>query len=116
MTTKKQNEKMLKVIEDNGYTYHLSIKTTRETDEAYDLFEGIQNDFSLYDNCVLESDISGLPERIIIESKDRKKLMFLATSIKFKYPSIKKFTIKKVDKSETIIDKGRDYETGGLPI
>lgn len=117
--SKNQNQKMLDVIEGNEYTYHIVINVrSLEYDEAYELFEKIQNDFSLYDNCVIEDDNVGMDDkadRIIIESTNKKRLHFLAKSIKRKY-CLKKVSVRKINKEYTIIDEGRDNETGGLAI
>lgn len=113
MISKNQNQKMLDMIEGNEYTYHIVINVkSLGYDIAHELFEDIQNQYGLYDNCVIEDENA---DRIIIESIDKKRLHSLAKKIKEKC-CLKKVFVRKVNKEYTIIDEGRDSETGGLAV
>ena len=96
-------------------TYQIVIKAPKEVGKAYNLFEGIQNDYSLYDNCILDSDSSNKPDEIRIESTSKEMLKNLIKKIKSRY-KIKRIRLIKVNKAYTIIDEGRDSETGGFPV
>lgn len=48
-------------------TNHIVIEIKNE-EQAYKLFEEIQNKYSLYDNCVLETDVS-IEDTIIDEDR-----------------------------------------------
>jgi hypothetical protein len=114
---KKQNEELMDKIEGTEYTYHLVIDISNYTYEGgYELFEAIQNNFNLYDNCVIDGNGDKVVEQIIIESTDMKRLTTLGNIIKKNYKlGDSVVCILKVDKSETIVYHCGE-ETGGFPV
>lgn len=97
------------------FTYHIIIKSPEDYDDAYELFENIQNTYNLYDNCVIDFDEAEVPDNIIIESTDKERLENLMEKLKIKY-KLEDITLEKVSKDNTIIEIGRDEETGGFPV
>ena len=63
-------------------TYQITIKVGRNEGRAYTLFEEIQNDYRLYDNCVIDYPDKTDPFEIIIEGKNKKEIDSLAKEIK----------------------------------
>lgn len=104
-------------MDENITTYHLVVDVSNYTyEDGYKLFERIQNDYNLYDNCVIDIGDEGKAEQIVIESSDKKKLITLGYAIKKNYKLGKMLKLKEVDISDTIIDEDRKEETGGLAI
>jgi len=56
-------------MKDKQKTNHIVIEI-KDEEQAYKLFEEIQNKYSLYDNCVIEV---GIPMEDTIVDEDRKK-------------------------------------------
>lgn len=93
-------------------TNHIIIQVNNEN--GYPLFEEIQNKYSLYDNCVIDSNEKGETEQIVIEGKDLSQIMSLAQKILYEF--VKELKIAIVPIEDTIIDDDRREETGGLEI
>lgn len=82
-------------------------------EDGYPLFEKIQNDFSLYDNCVIDTSKNGTQE-IRIEGKSLTKIIELSKTLLKYY--VKDLRVAIVPMEDTIVDKGRDVETGGFEV
>ena len=100
---------------------HLTTKTTNHVvivpakkEDGVKLREDIQNKYSLYDNCVDE----GEGKRIVIEGANRKQLNSLVGRIALDF-SARVGSLHyecELPMTESIIDDGRDGETGGLEV
>lgn len=86
--------------------------------KGYEVFEEIQNKYSLYDNCVIDYDEGeNKPNFVRIEGKNLNEITNLARKILEKhYPLVKELKISVVPISDTIIEEDRREETGGLAI
>jgi uncharacterized protein YbaP (TraB family) len=110
---KKEREEMLIRIQGET-TNHIVIEIMGE-DKAYDLFEEIQNKYSLYDNCVIETDEDETkPCAIIIEGKNFQEMKKLSQILSNDYKI--KLKVIPVPVSDTIIDDDRKEETGGFQV
>jgi hypothetical protein len=78
------------------------------------LFEDIQNKYNLYDNCVSESE----GERIVIEGANTEEVQRLVERITKDFtPRIGAMDLERnVPITDSIIDHGRDEETGGMEV
>jgi len=106
-------EEYLEQINKMETTNHIIIECEDEK-KGYEIFEEVQNFYSLYDNCVidLEEDKSK-PHFVTIEGKNIREITDLAKNILLKYyPLIKELKISVVPIEDTIIDEDRREETG----
>jgi hypothetical protein len=95
--------------------FQIKIKSPKSIDNAYELFEDIQNRYGLYDNCVLDFRQNNIPDYILIESTDKDMLKELIEKIRAIHKNLNIKLIKISDKN-TILDEDRKEETGGLPV
>ncbi len=109
---KETKEKILKALE--GETTNQIVINIKDEDEAYDLFEKIQNKYSLYDNCVIDTPQKPNYPSIIIEGKNINQINNFANILTKKY-KIKPKVIS-VPISDTILDTDRKDETGGFEV
>lgn len=109
---KETKEKILKALE--GETTNQIIINIKDEDEAYDLFEKIQNKYSLYDNCVIDTPQKPNYPSIIIEGKNETQINNFANVLAKKY-KIKPKVIS-ISISDTIVEKVRREETGGFEV
>lgn len=65
----KMKKDILKGLRDEGTTNHIVIEI-KDEEQAYKLFEEIQNKYNLYDNCVIETNV---PMEDTIIDEDRKE-------------------------------------------
>ncbi len=93
-------------------TNQIIIKIPKGKD-GYPLFEKIQNDFSLYDNCVIDTDDDGT-QKIRIEGKSLTEIIDLSRKLLKDY--VEDLRVAIVPMEDTIVDVGRDVETGGLEV
>jgi len=110
MTDKKIKQEVIDRLK-GDMTYQIEI-AIKGYDEGYDLFEKIQNDYSIYDNCVIETNEKNCV--IKIEGKNKIQIKDLAKELSKKYPIKPK--VVQVPIRDTIVDEGRDEETGGFEV
>lgn len=108
---KEIKEKILKALE--GETTNQIVINIKNEEEAYDLFEEIQNGYSLYDNCVIDTEKNN-SFTIRIEGKNISRINSLIKELSKEY-NIKPKVIS-VPISDTIIDADRKEETGGFEV
>ena len=100
---------------------HLTTKTTnhivivpKRPQSGQVLFEDIQNKYSLFDNCVIEED----GKRIVIEGTNLQDVTTMYHKIMsvFRKRVMAAVINEDVPMTESIIDDGRDGETGGMEV
>jgi len=94
-----------------GETTYQIIIEIKDIDEAYDLFEEIQNKYNLFDNCVIDE---GNPFEIRIEGKDKAQINDFSKELAREYKINPK--VLSVPISDTILDEDRKEETGGFEV
>lgn len=104
-------ERILKALE--GETTNQIKINIKNLDDAYDLFEKIQNKYSLYDNCVIDEEKNNYGT-IVIEGKNINQINSLAKELSKEY-NIKPKIIS-VSINDTIVEKDRQEETGGFEV
>jgi hypothetical protein len=94
-------------------TNHIVIVPESRKD-GQELFEDIQNKYSLYDNCVSEED----GKRIVIEGANTEEVQRLVERITKDFTSrIGAMDLERnLPMTDSIIDNGRDGETGGMEV
>jgi hypothetical protein len=94
-------------------TNHIVIVPESRKD-GQQLFEDIQNKYSLYDNCVSEED----GKRIVIEGANIEEVQRLVERLTKEFtPRIGAMDLERnLPMTDSIIDAGRDGETGGMEV
>lgn len=94
-------------------TNHIVI-VPEDKKDGQELFEDIQNKYSLYDNCVSEED----GKRIVIEGANIEEVQRLVERITKDFtPRIGAMDLERnLPMTDSIIDDGRDGETGGMEV